>query len=102
MHPDDHVCLCHRVSLRKLANFLKRETPSVPSQLSECLGAGTGCGWCVPFLTELHDQWKAGAEPHLDEAPEAYAERREVYRATRRAERAAEREAGDPPSDGTA
>ena len=42
MNPDDDVCLCFHVSQKKLANFIKREQPEVPSQLSDCLGAGTG------------------------------------------------------------
>lgn len=79
MDPDDHVCLCFRVSQRKLANFMKREQPKVPSQLSECLGAGTGCRWCVPFLKKLFEQWQRGQEPNLPVAPEAYARRRAAY-----------------------
>ena len=82
MEPDDHVCLCFRVSQRKLVNFMKREAPKVPSQLSECLGAGTGCQWCVPFLTRLHRQWAAGEEPGLEFDVAAYAKRRSHYRAT--------------------
>jgi len=81
MQPDDHVCLCFRLSLRKLAAFLKREQPKVPSQLSECLGAGTGCQWCVPFLRKLHHQWPAGREPDLPIPPAEYARRRARYRA---------------------
>lgn len=84
MQPDDHVCLCFRVSLRKLQNHLERERPTVASQLSECLGAGTGCGWCVPFLRRLHAQHVAGTLPALDESPEDYAARRTQYRAGRR------------------
>jgi NAD(P)H-nitrite reductase large subunit len=56
MELDDHVCLCFRVSKRKLLNFVKRRKPRVPSQLAECGGAGTGCGWCVPFLKQLFRQ----------------------------------------------
>lgn len=82
MDPDDHVCLCHRVSLRKLANYMQREKPTVPSQLSECLGAGTGCHWCVPFLKRLHEQWLAGEEPSLPIAPGEYAKRRAEYHRT--------------------
>jgi bacterioferritin-associated ferredoxin/Fe2+ transport system protein FeoA len=84
MRPDDHVCLCFRVSLRKLQNHLERERPTVASQLSECLGAGTGCGWCVPFLRRLHAQHAAGTLPALDESHEEYARRRTAYRAGRR------------------
>jgi bacterioferritin-associated ferredoxin len=84
VHPEDHVCMCYRVSLRKLRAYLKREDPAAPSQLSECLGAGTGCGWCVPFLEELHRQHKAGVEapdiPGVD--PVHYAELRTTYRQT--------------------
>ena len=73
MELDDHVCLCHRVPLRKLIHFMNRERPKVPSQLSECLGAGTGCHWCVPFLEKLHAQWEQGEEPTLPVAPAEYA-----------------------------
>ena len=91
MQPDDHVCLCYRVSLRKLTNYMKREQPSVPSQLSECLGAGTGCHWCVPFLTTLHRQWQQGDDPDLPISPQEYAERRGRYHRTGRRDAAAER-----------
>jgi NAD(P)H-nitrite reductase large subunit len=85
MQADDHVCLCHRVSLRKLVNFMQREQPKVASQLSDCLNAGTGCQWCVPFLEGLFDQWQEGGTPDLAVSPEEYARRREEYRADRRA-----------------
>ena len=90
MDPDDHVCLCFRVSLRKLRTFMRREEPRVPSQLSECLGAGTGCHWCVPFLEELHRQWAAGEEPDLGVSPEDYAARRKAFHRTGRRDDAAE------------
>jgi NAD(P)H-nitrite reductase large subunit len=79
MQPDDHVCLCFRVSQRKLVNFMKREKPVVPSQLSECLNAGTGCQWCVPFLRKLFEQWQRGEEPNLPVSPQTYADRRSAY-----------------------
>ena len=83
MDRDDHVCLCFRVSRRKLVHFLNRECPSVPSQLSECLGAGTGCQWCVPFLRKLHHQWEQGdPDPDLPISPEEYAKQRSQYRRT--------------------
>ncbi|MFO0828787.1 MAG: (2Fe-2S)-binding protein [Phycisphaerales bacterium] len=80
MQPDDDVCLCFHVSLRKLRNFIARERPAVASQLSECLGAGTGCQWCVPFLKKLHEQSLRGEEPDLAVAPAEYASKRAVYR----------------------
>lgn len=82
MDPDDHVCLCFRVSLRKIRTYLNRENPRVASLISECLGAGTGCGWCVPFLKELHRQHGEGETPDLKSSPEEYANKRAHYRET--------------------
>ena len=83
MRDDDNVCLCFRVSKRKIVNFCKREKPRYASQISECLSAGTGCQWCVPFLRKLHEQAMMGVEsPDLPFAPEEYAERRADYRKT--------------------
>ena len=90
MDPDDHVCICFRVSLRKIVNFLERSRPAVPSQLSDCLGAGTGCHWCVPFLKKLHGQWRGGGVPDLPVAPEDYARRRVDYHRAGRRDAAAE------------
>ena len=80
MNPDENVCLCYRVSLRKIRTFLKREKPPVASRLGDCLGAGTGCGWCCPFLEQLHAQSQAGEEPDLPLSPTDYAKRRARYR----------------------
>lgn len=82
MNPDDDVCLCFRVSLRKLDSFMRRTHPTVPSQLSDCLGAGTGCHWCVPFLERIHGQWSRGEKVDLPVSPEDYASRRARYRQT--------------------
>ncbi|MEM6853729.1 MAG: (2Fe-2S)-binding protein [Planctomycetota bacterium] len=83
MDPDDHVCLCFRVSQRKIVNYCKREKPPVASLISECLGAGTGCGWCIPYLKKLHQQVLDGVEqPDLPVSPEVYAEQRQAYRKT--------------------
>jgi NAD(P)H-nitrite reductase large subunit len=83
MRDDDHVCLCFHVSKRKVVNFCKREKPAVASLISECLSAGTGCGWCVPFLKKLHEQSARGDEsPDLPVSPEEYAKRRARYRVT--------------------
>jgi len=82
VNPDDHVCLCFRVSQRKLVAFMERTRPRVASQLSDCLGAGTGCHWCVPFLRRMHEQWSAGERVDLRVSPVTYAEKRARYRAT--------------------
>jgi len=82
MEPDDHVCLCFRVSLRKIRTFLQREDPPVASLISDCLGAGTGCQWCVPFLKHLHAQHERGETPDLNISPQRYAEARLTYHET--------------------
>lgn len=83
MDLDDHVCLCFRVSQRKIVNYCKRERPAVASLVSECLGAGTGCGWCIPYLRKLHQQVSDGVEsPDLPVSPEVYADQRSNYRKT--------------------
>ena len=53
MKPDDRICYCFNVPLGKLVRFARRERPERASRMSECLGAGTGCGWCVPFLEKI-------------------------------------------------
>jgi len=82
MNPDDQVCLCFHVPLRKIRAYLERENPPVASLISECLSAGTGCGWCVPFLKHLHRCHVEGKEPDLAVSPEQYANQRLVYRQT--------------------
>ena len=76
MELDDPVCLCFRVTKRKLLAFLRTQNPQVASRLSECGGAGTGCGWCVPYLKKLFE------DRELDTTAAEYAQRRERYRET--------------------
>ena len=68
MSPDDPVCLCFHVSRRKVINFVRIEKPQRPSQLSGCFGAGTGCGWCRPFLERLWRAEQAGLREDLNSA----------------------------------
>ena len=79
MELDDKVCLCFRISKRKLLNFTRREHPKVASQLSQCGGAGTGCGWCIPFLRKLFQQETAGIQEEEALTAEEYAQRRAEY-----------------------
>ncbi len=72
MEPDDPLCLCFHVSFRKIANYIRIEKPKRVSQIAECGGAGTGCGWCRPFLKTLFEH---------DAHPESRRES-EVYGAT--------------------
>ena len=84
MELDDKVCYCFRVSKRKLINFTRQTQPSRPSQLADCFGAGTGCGWCIPFLIRLHEEvmgQKEKVEPQLFEgSAENYEQLRAQYR----------------------
>lgn len=98
MNPDDEVCLCFHVSLRKIRTFMARENPPVPSLISECLGAGTGCQWCVPFLKHLHDQHQKGITPDLKVSPEQYAKSRLTYHKTDIRDEETVRRATDPDS----
>ena len=79
MKPDDKLCYCFHVSQRKVRNFIRIHQPRVPSQISECGGAGTGCGWCVPFLKKLFDAATFEQELEIDITPEAYAQERSDY-----------------------
>ena len=77
---DQKVCLCFHVTRRKLLNFLRVERPKVASQLSQCGGAGTGCGWCIPFLKQMHRQAVEGGATELESlSPEEYERRRAAY-----------------------
>lgn len=94
--PDDIVCHCFHVPLRKIVSFCRVERPRYASQISHCLSAGTGCGWCVPILKRIHrdlcgqytpwwrkieDAESAGPQPNSPEQWSAadYAEARRQY-----------------------
>ena len=78
MDDDDKICLCFHVTKRKVIQYIRVEKPKVASQLSECYGAGSGCGWCRPFLERLMEQ----ADPESVELPDqkSYASDRADYR----------------------
>ncbi len=98
LQDDDTICFCFHVPLRKVVNFCRIEKPQVPSQISQCLSAGTGCGWCIPMLRKVHakvcgpgkrpwDQQTAPDQYHSPERdaaedqidPAAYAAGRQQY-----------------------
>lgn len=107
MDPDDDLCLCFHVTKRKVQNFIKREQPRRASQLSECFGAGTGCGWCRPFLQRLWEQAQTQAKtssadadnqptgtiPHVEPTAMDYQQLRADYLQKKRSE------ANQPPCD---
>src|SRR6185312_10768122 len=79
MELDDELCLCFHVTKRKVINFIRVEKPSRPGQLSECFGAGTGCGWCRTYLKRLFEQERAGAESSPEPSASEYASGRTQY-----------------------
>jgi len=82
MQPNDELCLCFHVSQRKVATFLRVEKPRRVGQLAECFGAGTGCGWCRPFLEKMFDAAAHGEaeSPQLPSADQYAAERSHYVR----------------------
>ena len=80
MDLDAKVCYCFHVTQRKLLNFLRIEKPRVTSQLTGCGGAGTGCGWCIPYLKQLFHQSLEGGTTDLEQlTPEEYERLRAAY-----------------------
>jgi bacterioferritin-associated ferredoxin len=80
MDLDDELCLCFHVTKRKVINFIRVEKPVRPAQLSECFGAGTGCGWCRAYLRKLFEQERGRArEGDAEPTAEEYARGRTHY-----------------------
>jgi NAD(P)H-nitrite reductase large subunit len=80
MEIDAKVCYCFHVSKRKILSFIRHEKPKVASMLSECAGAGSGCGWCVPFLKQIHAQCLESGSANLEILhSDDYAKGREAY-----------------------
>jgi len=80
MKPDEELCLCFHVTCRKVVSYLRVEKPKRVGQLADCFGAGTGCGWCRPFLKNLFEAAEANSEIEAD-VPDAksYARMRQKY-----------------------
>jgi bacterioferritin-associated ferredoxin len=77
---DDTVCYCFHITKRKIINFLRVERPQRASQLTACGGAGTGCGWCVPFLKRYFEAMQATSAAEPDTlTPAEYARQRAAY-----------------------
>ncbi len=90
MELDDTICFCFHITKRKVMNFIRVHRPRVASQVSECGGAGTGCGWCRKYLKRYFEESQGrmhstsgGLEAHTEEAPEIsleeYATSRAAY-----------------------
>ena len=80
MNDDDELCLCFHVTKRKVKNFIRVHRPRVASQLSECGGAGTGCGWCRKMLHRLLEEARGTEQASPWPDRETYAAERAVYR----------------------
>ncbi|TWU45415.1 BFD-like [2Fe-2S] binding domain protein [Novipirellula aureliae] len=78
MEIDEELCICFHVSKRKVIQFIRVTKPTKVSQLSECYGAGTGCGWCRPFLQKLMED--QNPESTCLPRQEDYAARRKEHR----------------------
>lgn len=76
---DAEVCVCFHVRRRKVEAFCRREKPKVISLVSQCLSAGTGCGWCIPFLKAIHREILEGGPRFEMPAPEEYLEKRKAF-----------------------
>jgi len=107
MDLDDKLCYCYSISKRKIVNFVKQTRPRRASQISACFEAGSGCGWCIPFLVKIHRQVMSGAEVEADDiTPSEYEAMRKSYRSAvnegtaernqYREDEAAERRAEEP------
>ena len=79
---DDTICYCFHVPKRKIVNFIRITQPRRASQISECGGAGSGCGWGVPVLKKFFAE---GSGETVDGAankeltPQEYARQRGDY-----------------------
>ncbi len=89
MQPDDLLCYCFHVTHRKVMNYARIHHPTVASQLSECGGAGTGCGWCVPFLKKHFEACRQDSTPDFLMSAEEYAAARQDYLQERQSKKSA-------------
>lgn len=68
-------------------NHLRIHRPKRASQLSECGSAGTGCGWCVPYLKRYFAEYEKAKSTDASDLPladdaitaEEYAKQRDNY-----------------------
>ncbi|MGD9854727.1 MAG: bacterioferritin-associated ferredoxin [Planctomycetaceae bacterium] len=80
MQLDDTICYCFHVTKRKIVNHVRVHHPRRASELSQCGGAGTGCGWCVPFLKRYFAESERGGAVGEDAlTPAEYARQRAEY-----------------------
>ncbi len=81
---DTEICICFHVPLRKLWYFARREQPRVWQQMSDCLGAGTGCGSCRGVLESIFEHAARDEREKLLESVDELLEARNLTRRQRR------------------
>ena len=80
MELNDTLCYCFHISKRKIVNYLRVHKPRRASQLADCGGAGSGCGWCIPYLKRCFEQGVAAGDTTADQiSAEEYALQRAAY-----------------------
>lgn len=80
MELDDTLCYCFHVSRRKVLNYIRVHAPRRASQVSGCGGAGTGCGWCVPFIKKYFEELQRNGQIEAESlTAEEYARERARY-----------------------
>ncbi len=79
MDLDSTLCFCFHLKKRKIVNFVKQTRPRRASQISECFSAGTGCGWCIPFLKKIHLQVLSGESVEESMSAQEYEAMRKGY-----------------------
>lgn len=84
MQDHDEICVCFHVSIQKVRKFIRLKKPKLPTQISECYGAGTGCGWCIPFLEKIFEAEQSGNHENLRMSKEEYLKRRMAYHRKRK------------------
>jgi len=64
----------------EIVNYIRIHKLRRPSQVSQCGGAGTGCGWCVSYLKRYFEEAAGSDERDADAiTPEEYAQQRAAY-----------------------
>ncbi len=76
---ENELCICFHVPLRKIEKYIRLNKPKVASQVAGCYGAGTGCGWCIPFIEQIYEQMQKGEPASIRMTGEEYRRRRKEY-----------------------
>jgi nitrite reductase (NADH) large subunit len=63
MTPDTQVCSCNNVRYGEICSAIQKQGLTTIGQVKHCTQAGTGCGGCLPLVTNiLHTQLKAAGK----------------------------------------